>query len=302
MAVSSAALAGYEYTRMADDKPILAPQRIPISPLVARWTEVGATTSTDRTLSTAPSRWVYDGRPGLASTPDATSSSTWYLVFDLAAAGIEFDCCGIMGHNFGTLALTTVQLQVADDAAFSSNLKTLADFGSPSNDDRLASIELYHTGSAALRYGGVRYLRIKLSRATPFTPEIGELLIGRRRQLAFKAQRPFDVYALSENSEISETDSGVLHKVTYSRRAYELAAEFWVTTAAHRLDLVEFFRECRGLFMWWENPASAPAAWHMMMRGGPFVMPRIGVNRYQNRLSAREQGPEQFYLDVEQNG
>lgn len=300
MVWSSAPLAEYETNRLALDKPLIAPQMIPVTPAVQRWTEVGQTTSTDRTDASYPALRAHDALPGYVTKPDSTSSATWYLVFQTSTA-IEFDCAFLLNHNFGTLTLTTVTLEVANSGVFGAGLETIGDFGEPSDDTRLADLELYHFGDTARRYSA-QYFRLKLARATPFTPELGELVLGRRRQLEYKPNRPYDEYAMGESSDSLITAGGEIHKTVWSRRAFELTGEFEIDSDTYRDDMVAFYRQCRGPFVWIENPNSAPDSFHYMMREGGLAIPQIEANLRRAELVATEQGGESYYLDVETHG
>lgn len=311
MAWSFAALASYETARLALDKPLVAAQKIPSSPTTCRWNTAGTCAAADQSDTSYPARNAYDGFPGFATKTDGTLASTWYLVFDLGSA-FSFDCAFIVGHNFGTLSLTTVELYVADDSAFTTSLTKVADFGTPSDDGRLQDLALDHAedlgrahdtaASAGPNRYTSQYVRLKLSRGSNFTPSLGELILGRRRQLQFKPMRPFDEYAFNENAELEEYESGLVSKYNYARRGFSLNGNLWVTDSTYRDDLVGFFRDCRGSMVWIDNPNSAPASFHMMMRNGPLSIPRVKYGLREHVLTAVEQGPESYYLDVEENG
>ena len=79
MAHSSADLATYETTRLALDKPLVATQAIPISPAYAKWVDDAQVSSgsiatwSDRSTTTGPARYAYDGYPGFISTVSGTT-------------------------------------------------------------------------------------------------------------------------------------------------------------------------------------------------------------------------------------
>jgi len=307
MAWSSAALASYETARLALDKPLIAAQAIPVSPSYAKWVEeaqVAAgniTTWTDRSATANPARRAYDGYPGYITKQSGTNDDIWYYCLDLGAL-TAFDCAFLVGHNAGTLGLVNdLVLQVADDNAFSTNLTTVGNFGQPSDDTRVADLTLVDGGTTSRITA--QYVWLKWDKTgTNITPEIGELILGRRRQLEYKPIRPYDEYALSESSELVDTKGGVIHKSLYARRGRELAGDLWVTDSTYLADLVAFFRACRGPFVWVENPSSAAASWNLMMREGGLSIPQTDANLRKWAISAMEQGDESYYLDVEENG
>jgi len=306
MAWSSASLAAYETAQLALDKPLLATQVIPVSPAYAKWvihSDIGSgdiTTWTDRSATSSPARRAYDGRPGLITTTSATGTYIWYYMLDLGAL-VEFDCAFIIGHNAGSESLTDLDIQIADDNDFSTNVTEIADWNPPdfADDKRLADLSLAG-GRITARYVRLRY--IEITGTLPFKPELGEFILGRRRQLEYKPQRPYDIYALSEESSIKKNPNGVISKTVYSRRGRELTGDLWVTDDTYLADLVAFYRQCRGPFVWVENPSSAPSSWHFMMRDGPLSIPDTNPGLRNYRLVADEQGPESMYLDVEENG
>jgi hypothetical protein len=304
MAWSSESLAAYETAQLALDKPLLAAQMIPVSPDYAKWSSFNdvqtgdITTWVDRSSTSQPARFAYDGRPGLITTTSGGYSNIMFYSMDFGSL-IEFDSVFIIGHNFGSLGLTVgVTIEVSDDNAFTTNLTTVADFGSPSDDSRMASLSL--TGGRI----SSQFVRLGISNGGSGTiiPELGEIILGRRRQLEYKPQRPYDIYALSEESSITKSPNGVISKTVYSRRGRELTGDLWVTDDTYLADLVTFYRQCRGPFVWVENPNSAPSSWHFMMRDGPLSIPETNPGLRSYRLVADEQGPESMYLDVEENG
>jgi len=296
MAWSAAALTAAEIADLAADKPLVATQAIPTTPTVQRWNLTGATDGADKTLSTAPVRWVHDGQGGLASEHDSTEDSTWYLVFQFPSA-IEFDCAFILNHNFNTLSLTDVELHIADNGAFDSNLQTIYDFGAPASDDRLVALTLKHTGAAALRYSGVLYARLKMVAAGNVTPEIGELILGRRRQLPRNPDMPWSPYGRANAYDLVRTDGGVVHVANRHRNRRDLALEWPIEGATYVSDWLAFWDACDGPFVWCENPTSAPAAWHLMVRNQEAIdLEQENATLYRAKLNAIEQGPERLYL------
>lgn len=309
MAWSSAALSAYETAQLALDKPLIAAQVIPVSPDYAKWIEeqqdVGAGTLaswTDRSATASPARFAYDGYPGYITKQSGTSDDIWYYCLDLGGL-VAFDCAFLIGHNAGTIAVDNdVVIQVADDNAFNTNLQEVGNFGTPTptDDDRLADLTL-NVGGDPHRITA-QYVRVKFDGPGNITPEIGELVLGRRRQLQYKPDRPFDEYALSEDSDTVLTAGGITHKAVYSRRGFELSGKFMIDSDTYRNDMIAFFRQCRGPFVWVDNPSSAPASYHLMVRDGPLAIPRVVANRREVQITAVEQGPEEYFLDVEANG
>jgi hypothetical protein len=120
--------------------------------------------------------------------------------------------------------------------------------------------------------------------------------------MEYKPNRPYDEYAMNENADTLVTAGGEIHKTLWSRRAFELNGEFEITSDTYRDDMVAFYRQCRGPFVWIENPNTSPNSYHLMIREGGFELPQIEANLRRTTLIATEQGPEQYYLDVAENG
>jgi hypothetical protein len=299
--VAWSAFTAAETADLAADNPMLLTQAIPVSPGTAQWTTVGTVAAADLTDSDYPARRAYDGKSHLDTRSDGTAASTWYYVLDLGSTGIEFDAVALMGHNFGTLSLTTVQLQVADSADFATNLRTTADFGAPSDDTRLIDLAIAHTAGAD-RYEDVQYARLKLSKGSNFTPQLGELMLLRRRQLNRRPRYPFDPTALMEEAGITRSKGGVVNKTLHHERRFDLNAVFRAHETTYITDLIAWFRATRGPFVWIYEPSSAPDTWQLMMRLNQMSFPTQGFAKRELTLAAEEQGPERFYLDVEVNG
>jgi hypothetical protein len=291
MAWSSAALASYETTRLAADKPLVASQAIPISPSTAIWSDAGLVASPDRTNSSYPIIRAYDEFVGLDTRADATVSSIWYLVLDLGAL-TEFDCLFLIGHNFSTL--TTITFEIADDAAFAGNLQQIASI-TPATG-RLQEIDL-NNGGAAQRYQA-QYVRLKLVDGGAFTPQLTELILGRRRQLEFCPNRPFNRYALRNETDALTTQGGVTHKTVYYRNQYVLNANSIMDNADSVSDWVAFFQAVRGSFVWVLEPNSAPGSWHMISREPDELDMELvsPPSTYRVNLGGFEQGPESYFL------
>jgi len=203
----------------------------------------------------------------------------------------------LVGHYFGTLAITTCQVQIADNAAFDSNLQTVADFGAQSTDDRDIDLVLEHGGGSALRYSSVRYVRLKLVAPGNVTPQLGELILGRRRQLKYKPDVPFDNQAYVNEEETTRSQGGVTQRVIYHRNRLRIDAAWVIDTSDYITDWRAFWAACRGPFLWCYAPTSAPASWSYMIRDMEEIdFPLTGPTKREAKLVADEQGPEAYFL------
>jgi hypothetical protein len=299
MAWSSAAISAADLAYLAADKPILASQAIPVAPTSCIWTETGAVGATDRTLSTNPARRAYDGLVGVWTCPDATVSATWYYTMDLAAAGVEFDLIAILGHNFGTITVSALTLEVSDASNF-AGASSIPIASTITTNTRIMQLSCFHTGAAALRYSAVRYARLKFA-GCDAKPQFGELVLGRRLQMHAKPDVSYDSYSLHGNKEISATQGGVIHSSVFSKGQRHLSAA-WRDDSTTRQALVAAWIAATSYktrpFVWIENPNSAPSSWHYMVPDdADFDYPleeNPSIRTF--TIDATEQGPESHYL------
>lgn len=303
MAYSSAALAAYESARFALDKPVFLTQAIPISPTSAKWHNSGSTT--DRTDPDYPARRAYDGLPGFVTKPTTVSADKeWYYELGISAAGVEFDALAIIGHNLGTLhagGALTVTLEVSDAANFAGAVSVPITVTAGASNYRMLILDLHHTGAVPLRYSAVRYARIKIIRgATNFTPEIGELLLLRRRQMKYAPSLPYDPTSLHSVSETARTMGGVNYRTSYASGFYHLSATLVSHESGYVADAIAAFRDTNygtHPFVWLPLPTSAPTSWYLLNIDDPdFDYPVEGLAKRTWQLEATEQGPENYYV------
>lgn len=294
-----AAVASY----IAADKPFLGTQ-FKLTPSACTWHNSGSTT--DRTNSTYPSRRAYDGLPGLVTKPTtASADKVWYLSFVMPYPYVDIDFVGIIGHNFGSLhtdGALTITLEIDDASNFATAISIPITVTTSTSNARIMALSLKHTGSDALRYSSVRYCRLKIARgATNFTPEIGDLVLGRRVQMYHKPDVPYDVYARHSSAETTITHGGVIYRTTYYKGARILSAAWEEDNTTLHSDIESFISASdykTRPFVWIENPNSAPASWHLMVADDVNHFMPLDENPSKRvfELQATEQGPESHYL------
>jgi hypothetical protein len=307
MVWSSAALASYETTKASADKPLVAVQAIPKEPDYAKWVDDGSTgvgditTWTDRSLSTFPALRAYDGQPGYITKHSGVTTDDIYYYCIGDGTAITFDCVFLIGHNAGTLSLVNdLVLEVADNNDFTGNLTSVANFGTPTDDTRLADLTM-NGGNNRIT---AQFIRLKFDKTgTNIIPEIGELILGRRRQLEWKPDRPFDDSRMRDRSATSTTKGGISHKTIWSRRQCILDAQWLIDDSTYESDWQQFYRDADGSFVWCYDPNTTPEDWHFMsFEEDELIMPEVGPSVREVMLQAHELGPESYYLDVEKNG
>ena len=163
-----------------------------------------------------PTRYLYDDVLYNVTRPssDAVGESTVYLLLDLDdAAGHAIDAAWLYWNNGTALGGdVTISLEVADNAAFSTNLRALSVW-TGNGVGKLIDVRLGGTYASPGSYTTVRYARlaIETSRMGGFEsgnlPEIGELVLGRRRCLARKPRLPWDPEAEESAIDWFEADT-----------------------------------------------------------------------------------------------
>jgi hypothetical protein len=310
VAYSFASITADEIARAAADKPLLIPARsnaLRRSTGVnsSRWTEVGTTAATDRSDANFPAANAFDLRTHVPTKEDGgTLSSEWFLVSQMFTPFSDFDTLVILGHNLKSEANriadpVDVELQIADDGAFTTNLETVANFSIPNNaiveNKRIVSLSLFHTGSTALRYSNVEFARLRIfSAGADIFPEIGEVLLGRRRQWKHAPDRPFGVD--DQQSQFSDFVSGTGGRVRYLEQAQlrRFSGAIAVNDATVRSDLLALRNESKGLsspIVWVTKPTADPgAAIWTWPTAGSFDLPEVGP------------GEDSFVFDLLEDG
>lgn len=163
-----------------------------LSVVTPEWSTLGGwPTSTDSVDPDAPTSRLTDGKGTPTSYPTGTSAF-WALLFELddTDARNEFDCALLLGHNFEeiTSGQLDVSIRIADTNDFSGASARYPyvweDVGG--NPLRLQSFDLDdQSDDMPQRYSGVKYVAVYFTGTGTgnYIPRIGELVLGRRRQL-----------------------------------------------------------------------------------------------------------------------
>lgn len=163
-----------------------------------------------------PTRYLYDDVIYNVTRPssDFVGLSSGYLLLDLDdAAGHTIDVAWLYLNNGPSLGGdVTITLEVADNAAFSTNLRALSVW-TGNGIGKLVDVRLGGSYATPGSYTTVRYARltIETARVGGFEagnlPEIGELVLGRRRCLARKPRLPWDPEAEESAVDWFEADT-----------------------------------------------------------------------------------------------
>jgi hypothetical protein len=269
VAYGSAEISATDLALFADDKPLLLGKNYLRDVSDLDWRESGSfSAGADAPHADGPTTYAYDDQDYLQTYP-ATSPNTWYLIIDFGASNLAVvDSVVILNHNLNTEGVTvSVEFCTAQDGDFSPAQTAATD--TPSSDKRLAFLELYHTGSTALRYSDVRYMRLKFT-GTTIQPKLGEVIIGRRRQLKRGPHGAHDPKNLRSKVGLFDSNSGVLTSYEYHRNRQYFAALIRAHEAAYITDWETFFEtDTEGgtlPFIWIAQPTTTPsdALWLQM--------------------------------------
>lgn len=306
MAYTFPALSSDEIAWAALDLPFLSNNAMYASGVAGGW-DAGVTTGTVASATededNFEAKFGVDGNPDLLTKPNA-ASTLHTLVYDCSSSPITFDWFGVMNHNLYTLSCSSFQLQAADDAAFTSGLRALGtiDFTSGfSRDQRATVLSLFHTGSTPLRYTAVPYIRFTFI-CSSGVPEIGQIVLGQRRQQPYAPDNPFDRGNYQSLSAQAEAVAGTLTNNMRSLSRYRLNAVLHHDTDALQTEADEFWDDIEGgeqPFFWVETPNSDTSRFYMVHLDAPaFGYPYTQPNSRDWQIQATEQGHDTYFRDV----
>jgi hypothetical protein len=259
-----------------------------------RWSTTGSWASgSDVTAPAGPTRRVFDRRGTARSFPTLVPGAASYsLLFDLAEgtdAAHTIDTLAIWSDNFRALdADVTVYVDIANNSAFTTDLRTIAEFdiGARGDVERLVSTDLGPGGDE--RYTGVRWVRVRVTTTAVggFTvvPEIGEVVLGRRRQCSAQPSTPYEEQGVEADVVDHESQSGASTRYVRwrGRRTFDIRWRLGGDGDAIGFEttLREFWRESGDgtkVFAWIESPIDAPYAVHFCAADPPVLsLPRQG--------------------------
>lgn len=154
---------------------------------------------TDVTDPVLPTRRLFDRQGSIPSGPVLASVGSYTLLMSVTYSPLSdglhsFDTLCILGHNFGTCTpnTTSITLQLADSPDFVTNSYTPVTITGITTNSRILVTNL---GGSHQRFYGVTYVRLIVNTGSGnFTaaPVIGEIILGRRRQLSYFPDVPFE--------------------------------------------------------------------------------------------------------------
>jgi len=252
-----------DQSAVAADKPLfIATNAAEFPQQTPQWRTGGNWASgSDDTAAGYSGRRAYDRQPQ-NQTKATTSGTTFYLLFDLHTTSTDpsigeaatIDAVAVLNHNLGTLLTgadtATVSVQISETLSFTINY-TIASRAGINTDERIIFYNLgVPEGGSFETYTGVRYARLKIETTTSIIPpSIGQVILGRRRQVSARPDVPYDDQALASNTTDFVSESGTITRYTrYS--GGRTFAPTWTPTGsdAYSLDDVttirQWFEDC----------------------------------------------------------
>ena len=306
--MTAAALSAAEVARVTNDKPILVGENILESADYIKWFKgdeptANVNSGTDRSEAGYPATRAHDRTAHATTRPQsALTQNDWYLSWNLSASK-SFDMIMIGGHNFTSATSLTVSFEIADSTNFNTNLHTIATWSNAhQSSKRLVSLSLKHTGSDPLRYTidsttpiG-QYGRIKLDAGANWTPQIGEVWLGRRRHLPYEFDGPLDDKSTESRYSDFEARSGVRTRYVYSQGRARRSVTTLIDDATDIATVDSFWSECgygSKPFLMIDKPNTDAQRCYMMTHQGGLDFPLTLPAARQLSLNMVESAP--FY-------
>ncbi len=303
MASSRVELSSTIRALMAADKPLLgglyANAIRGLSSTAIQWRVTGSFASgADATDSAFPTSLLYDGKTTAQTQPTGGSTAN-YVIID-AGANISFDYLAILRHNFGDIGGLAVSVEIADNNAFSTNLYEIASWTPTTQTRRLTEFALDHTGSSAYTYSA-RYIRIKMTKASSFTPAIGEFVLGTRRQLKHHPEIPYDDKRRHTEAVDLVSYSGATTRMVKYKGQRLLQCALKVSESAYVSDLDALWTTDTDYgtypFLWVDRPSTEPHKAYTMLGQPERIGTLVGYAARSYEFVASEQGPT--FVDAE---
>jgi len=265
MAYSAADISAQEISDAAADYPLVISRNVielakGDGSFAAEWRTSGSFASgADATDSDYPTTAAYDLHSHVDTRPDS-SQTTWYLMFNLGATLNDISTAVIGGHNLGSNT-ATVDLEIADDNAFSTNLVSLVQW-TPATDVRLVSVDLDEGANAnARRISDAQFVRLKIVAGAGFVPQVGEVYLGDRRQLHASPLMGYNPDSTMSSVSDFVANSGVRTRHVWNRDQKVLSADMISSTAAQATTIKGWWDDSEQgsrPFYWIEEPATTP--------------------------------------------
>ena len=265
------------------------------------------TTAADRADEYAPIERVYDG---LLDLPCRLSQHHAYtltlsrqlLAFKLSTE-ITFDTAIVTGHNIASGRFSGLGLRVGNGDNLNSGYTNIFDDAGEietlTSDARYVDTKLRSASSQTNPrvFSNVGWLGVTFTQASgeKASPQIGELVLGKRRQLQHHPQFNWnsDDY-VSNVSDIETADGNTIRYALNTGQAVRTAT-LTLTGAAEIAAVEAWWEDCnhgQDPFWWIETPKSNPRAFYMRATDASLDFPQsVGASARVLTLSMVEQRP-----------
>lgn len=269
MAWSTTSYPANELTAFGADRPVFVPQNRLVEATSLDWKNAAGSDQND---SDHPVRWL-QANPALRSWFGWTGVTTDVIVqVQFPAPGVTFDFVGLINHNIAELGFgVSVDFQVADDAAFTTNVQTVTPWSTGlTSKDRL----IWWDGNSAY-YTDVEHFRVRFTKTGggSFTSsqiiKLGCLFVGKRVQLPFPPSEPWDPKRGRSTQTQFVSDGGSQFVLTKTRGLYALTPTWQLGADVNggeiddRAAFETIWEESRGFsqeMVWCNEPTSEPNA------------------------------------------
>lgn len=199
-----------------------------------KWSATEDTAATDIAAVGFPASRAIDGfwvRP----TKPNTGATVHHLLFETSGATV--DAAVVLGHNFEDAGgAVTVELATADDAAFTSNRAVIATLTKTWTDARRAVLL-----AGSDQYTNVDRISLKITAPSSFVPEVSEVFVGQRHQVATQPLPPYDDRALRADVRKLRASSGVVTIVKRATGQLATKVDLLLEGTTERSELRDYF-------------------------------------------------------------
>lgn len=315
MAFNTATLpAGFTSAAAADSPYFLAANVLDNRFAVTKWTFDGDGNSSDETAGTFLVSRLNDRFQNLVSKPVSDAGKVYFLNFNLSAATTrKIDALAILGHNLGDLTGTvTVRVEIDDGITFPAPTLVKTFTITAGSNQRIV---LRNFGAGNEQFDNVQFMRMKFSSSGDLgttVPQIGEFIIGERRQMSTKANHPFNDAPFGFEGRESRVESGFTTTYVHNEGGAILRRHWQLKDAADsQFSIIDndqlraWYRDAgRGskAFLYVEDPQSdesGTARWCKVPKDTQLDLSLTGFAERNQTLEFIEQAP---FIDVEVNG
>lgn len=215
----------------------------------------------------------FDGFNHLVTQPN-TTGTTWTFLIDFGGTDVSFDSIFIGGHNFDQVNVSSLEVNIADDAGFTDRLECIAKISSPiTSSKRLLFLDLGNMiNTPPKRFTGVRYARLVVSMLSSGIPAFSELIFADRTQLASTPLLSYDPNAEESRVTDFESRSGVIRRFCFHKGRATRQVQLLTNTETDNQQILDWWRDTKEgtrPFVWIDCPTSAPQDAPLMLLDRP---------------------------------